>query len=295
MRTSLCALLIATVCLLLPAPGCGDDETFVPPPVPPGDYARIVSLTPSITEMIFALGAGDRLVGVTTWCDYPPEARRLTRVGDFVRPNLEKLVSLEPDLVVLAPTGDLLRESYENMTSLGLTVLVVWDNTLEESLQAIRDVGRTLNIDEEAAALEDRLRQGLSRERERFADTATLRVLWVMGRRPLVAVGRETFQHELLEGAGCVNVAGDLGAWPVLSTERVLAFDPDVIIDSAMDVSAGDLDQEADPWQRFTTLAAVRDGRVHFLDHDALYRPGPRMVEAQVLVGRTLFPELYNY
>jgi len=283
--------LILAVFLTLLA-GCGSDEPFVPTRIPAGEYERIVSLTPSVTEILFALGAGGRTRGVTTWCDYPPAARGLPRVGDFLKPNLEAIVSLDPDLVILAPTGDLLRESYDNLVRLGLDVLVVWNNTIDETLAAMLEIGRVLRLDDEAAALEARIRRELAAERERLSRAPRRRILWIMGRNPLVAVGEGTYQHELLEAAGCINAAAGLGSWPVLNSEFVFESDPDIIIDSSMDVPPpGDGSRAANPWERFQSLTAVKAGRVHFLNSDPVYRPGPRMAEGLAILGKTIHPD----
>ena len=160
-----------------------------------------------------------------------------------------------------------------------------------------------LRLDGEAAALEARIRRGLAAERDRLARAPRLRVLWITGRNPLIAVGEGTYQNELLEAAGCGNAAAGLGAWPVLNSEFVLRTDPDVIIDSSMDVAlpegkggAGEsaiTPHAADPWKKFGSLTAVQEGRVHFLDSDPVYRPGPRMAEGLAVVGRTIHPDLY--
>jgi len=306
--------LVQLTFLLLTVPslvvsGCGDTARFQPPRVPPGEYCRVVSLTPSVTEIFYALGAGERLVGVTTWCDYPPAARGITKVGDFIQPNLEALLALDPDLIVLAPTGDLLKESYDNLEKLGFALLVVWNNTLEETLDAVTEIGRALRLEEAAAALRTQLEEEIRRQQERLASLPAQRVLWLVGRNPLIAVGEGTFQNELLEAARGINVASDLGPWPVISAEFVLRIDPDVIIDSSMDTASSDFEEtspegnngsrdiaskhnSASPFARFSTLRALQQGRIHAVHADVLYRPGPRMAEALQLVANTLHPEL---
>lgn len=275
------------------AAGCGRGARFVPPAVPPGPYHRIVSLTPSVTEILFALGAGDRVVGVTLWCDYPEAARALPRVGDFLEPNLEALASLEPDLVILAPTGTLLKKQYDNLRALGFPVLVVWDNTLEETFDAVARIGRVLKLDDAAAALTGRMGRDLAREAGRIEGAAPVRVLWVVGHRPLVGVGPGTFQDQILARAGGINVLAGAGEpWPSISEEYVLRLDPEVIIDSAMGPGpVADRQAEADRfWRRLSSVRAVRESRVRVLYHDALYRPGPRMGLALRLLARTLHP-----
>ena len=288
--------LVVLLCLSA-ATGCADGERFTPPSVPPGDYRAVVSLTPSITEILFALGAADRVAGVTSWCDYPPETAAIPKVGDFIRPNLEAILDLDPDLVILAATGDLLRESYENLVSLDLEVLVVWNNTIEETFSAIGEIGRVLKQNDAAAALLARCRRDLKKQRDILAEVPERSVLWVMGRRPLVAVGEGTYQHELLEAAGCRNVAAGLGSWPTLNPEYVLKIDPDVIIDTALAMGKGDRKASGNstPWDDFSSLRAVQTENVHLLDGDSLYRPGVRMAEALEILGRALYPERYRH
>jgi len=267
--------------------GCTRSESFEPPLVQAGHYERIVSLTPSLTEILFAIDAGDRVRGVTAWCDYPPEAASLPRVGDFLKPNMEAMLSIKPDLVVLAATGNLLRESYDNLVRLDIEVLVVWNNTIEETLDAVREIGRVLELDQNAARLEKRIRHDLAKTKERFTSLRSQRILWVMGRKPIVAVGDGTFQDELIEAVGGINVAAGMGAWPVLNAEFVLAADPYFIFYSAMETSRDD-----DHWKKFSSLKAVREARIYPLDSDLVYRPGPRMAEGLALFGRTLSDEI---
>lgn len=273
--------------LLILCAACTRGESFVPKIVPAGQYERIVSLTPSLTEILFALGAGDRVKGVTAWCNHPPEAAALPRVGDFLKPNMEAMLSIKPDLVVLAATGNLLRESYDNLLRFDFEVLVVWNNTIDETLAAVGEIGRVLELDQNAADLEKKIRRDLAAGRERFSSLRSQRILWVMGRKPIVAVGEGTFQNELIELVGGINVAEGMGAWPVLNTEFVLATDPDIIVDSAMGTARDD-----DHWKEFATLSAVRANRIFPLDSDLVYRPGPRMAEGLILFGQTLSGEI---
>ena len=276
--------------------GCGGSDRFVPPDVEPGDYRRIISLTPSITEVLYAMGAQARIAGVTSFCDYPEAARTLPDVGDFLKPNMEAVIALEPDLIILAPTGTLLRKSYDNFASLGLKVLVVWNNTVEETLTAILTIGRTLCMDEAASLVVSGIRTSIQTETARLASAPKVRVLWVVGHRPLVAVGSLTYQSEILAMAGGINVIpDDQGAWPAINEEFVLEANPAVIIDSAMGRESGGPSHDKDtPWDRLSSVEAVIKGRVKSLRHDALYRPGPRMAEALRILGATLHPEYYR-
>ncbi len=283
----------------LVASGCSESNTarFVPQEVSPGNYQRIVSLTPSITEIIFALGAGDRVVGVTSCCDYPEQAKELPSVGDFLKPNLEALIALEPDLVILAPTGSLLRQSYDNLASIGMRVLVVWNNTMEETFDAFRIIGRTLKIENEARGLAEEVRGRIRAETGRLAGVTQKKVLWVVGINPMIAVGNGTYQAEILDAAGGKNVISkDLGAWPRINEEFVLQADPDVIIESAMgnEAELGDYAGSLRVWDRYPSITAVRQGMVRLVRHDAPYRPGPRMPEALKMIAEALHPELFK-
>jgi iron complex transport system substrate-binding protein len=273
---ALIVLLVLTAC----------NPAFVPPEVEPGDYRRIVSLTPSITEMLFAIGAGDRVVGITSWCNYPEETAGLTRVGDFLNPNMEAVLALEPDLIVLAPTGTLLRQSYDNFASLGLTVLVLWNNTLEETFGAMETLGRTLRLD--VGSKVKRLRTELAAEQKRWKGAPRVRTLWAVGHRPLIAVGPGTFQDEILSAAGGLNILKGEESWPHLNEEFVIEADPEVIIDSSMGNETVQLAQRV--WGRLGSVKAVKEGRVHVIVDDALFRPGPRMVDAVRLLGNALHP-----
>lgn len=265
-----------------------DSRRFVPPKTPPGDYKRIISLTPSITEVLFAMGAEDKIAGVTSWCDYPEVAKNYPKVGDFLRPNLEAVLELDPDLIILAPTGTLLRKSYNNFKSLGKNMLVVWNNTIPETLDTIRIMGETLRMEEQAEALIKRIQDQIQEEREKLKKHKPVRALWVVGHKPLVAVGEGTCQAEILKMAGGLNVVPEgLGAWPNINEEFVLQADPDVIIDSAM--GSEDDDAFLEMWRRLSALKAVKNKQVKKIYHDSLYRPGPRTPEALRIIGEALF------
>ncbi len=251
---------------------------------------RVVSLAPSVTEIVFALGAGDRLVGVSTYCDFPDAARAIDRVGTFLQPSLEVILAKRPDLVIAVPSPAN-RASVLKIEQLGARVRVVRADTVEEVFRAIATIGADLGLDDAATQLIANLRSELAQWRTRLADVEKRKVLMVVGRRPLIAAGAGTYQHELIEMAGGVNVAGDGGgAWPHLSMEVVLVAAPEVIIDTGMGGSDAAGGQAF--WSPFGSIPAVRDGRVVGAGHFDLLRPGPRMVQSLgVLVGM-IHPEI---
>lgn len=256
---------------------------------PPGGARRIVSLVPSVTETIFALGEGHRLVGVSSSCDRPEEARALPRAGSYLSPNIETIASLAPDAVIGVPTpGN--RPAVEALERLGMNVVMVGETTLDDARQAIRTIGRWVDRDEAAAALVDRIERELAEVRERTRRHGRRRVLFVVGHDPLVAAGRGLFIDELIDIAGGENVAAALPQrWPRLSVEAVVASAPEVIVDSAMGSEAGAALSAY--WEPYRSMPAVRDGRVRAQASDALLRPGPRLGEAARQLEALIWPE----
>jgi iron complex transport system substrate-binding protein len=252
---------------------------------------RIISLAPSVTEVLYALGVGDRLVAVSRHCDYPAAAKLLPRAGDYLRPSIETIISLTPDVVIGVETPAN-REKVQELRRLGVRIEIVPEHTLADAWRAIRIVGRLVGKSAEAAALIERLQGELAAVAASVATQKRRRVLFVVGHDPLVAVGQGLFLDELITIAGGENVtrklgsfAGDeaghaaaLGPWPRLSLETVIAASPEVIIDGAMgSESAESLEGW---WAAYRSVPAVRDGRIRPQQGDALLRPGPRLGEA---------------
>jgi len=236
----------------------------------PTEARRIVSLAPSATEILFALGAGDRIVGVTRFDDFPESVTELPRVGGFIDPDPEAVVALSPDLVVAVRTSGG-RSRIDTLARLGLSVLILPAESIDDLWLAITTLGRAVGRADAASALSKRLRAELTRVRDRHRGVSKLRVLLVVGHRPLVAAGRGTYLDGLLELVAAENVVTGGGAYPHLDLEATAALDPDAIIDVAM--------LHADPgfWDRFRAVRAVREGRVVPVDSDQLLRPGPRL------------------
>jgi len=256
------------------------------------DVQRIISLTPSVTETLFALGLGAKLVGVSTYCDYPPEARKIDRVGTFLTPNVEAIVAKHPDLVIAVPSpGN--QNPVETLRRLGLQVLIVDPNAVAEIEESTVTIGRAVGHDAEARALVTRIEQGIAAIRARLDEVPPRTVLMVVGHTPLIAAGGRTLQDELIRLAHGTNIAAAAGSlWPHLSIEFALAAAPDVIIDTTMgneDVSGAAAAQAF--WQDFPTIPAVRTGRVCGYRQIELLRPGPRVVEALQTIARCIHPE----
>jgi iron complex transport system substrate-binding protein len=246
---------------------------------------RLISLAPSVTEILFALGLGDRVVGVTTYCDYPPEAQSIEKVGDTQRPNLEKIISLKPDLVVIS-TASQLEEFVGNLERLGVPVYVnnpVDLGSLMDSIQRIADV---TGVPDSGNALVANLRSRITEVHTRVAGLARPRVLLVLGSEPLITAGGGTFISDLITEAGGESISADQKTdYPLFSIETALARRPEVIF-----LQAGG---EGLPPQLADSPAA-RAGRVYKLEDAILLRPGPRIVNGLEQVARMLHPEAFT-
>jgi iron complex transport system substrate-binding protein len=257
----------------------------------PGGGERIVSLTPSVTETLFALGAGSAVVGVSQYCDYPPSVRTLPKVGSFITPNIEAIAALRPTLVVGPTTASDIRE-VRALRAMGIATLMVDDSSvaaIEESIVRVGDrIGRGARarvlvhtIREEIAAVEQQLRQAPRRT-----------VLMVVGHQPMVAVGRGTFLDELLtlaDGANIANVSDQ--AWPRLSLEYVIASHPEVILDGQMGTDPATPDSF---WAKYPTIPAVKNHHVLGYPDDPTLHPGPRIGLTLGLLARLIHPAAFG-
>ncbi len=255
----------------------------------PDHAARIVSLAPSITETVFVLGEGDRLVGVTDYCDYPPEATRKPRVGGISTPSFEAILALRPDLV-LATAESNYAEHVERLVSLGLAVYVIRPVDFETVLESIERIGGVLGRDVAARARVASMRRDADAIARAVAGSPRPRVLYVVWPNPLIAPGRGTLISELIERAGGESVTGaEPLPYPRLSLETVVERRPDRIIVGRH--GQGTVEELLRGWERLGSVSAVRDGRVFGVDGDLVHRPGPRMVEALRALARVIHPE----
>lgn len=256
---------------------------------------RIISLTPSVTEMLFALGLGERVIGVSTYCDYPPEAERIERVGTFLQPNVERILARHPDLVIAVPSpGN--RAGVERLQELGLNVLVVNPERISEILAAIRTIADATGVPEAGTQLIAKIEADLAAVERRLAGAPEVRTLLLVGRAPLIAAGPGTFQDDLITRAHGRNVAGGTGrTWAPVSLEFIVAQAPEVIIDAGMgNEEAPDHAAALAFWDPFPTIPAVRDKRIHGYRAYELLRPGPRVAQTLETVARFIHPERFR-
>jgi iron complex transport system substrate-binding protein len=239
---------------------------------------RVVSLAASTTELLFALGAGDSVVGVDLYSDYPEAARAVPRVGNELNPSVEKIVALHPDVVLTETTANE-QGTAEQLQRLGIPVFVSRVQSLADLDTSIRDVGMLVGRETRAVLLVQALHSRFDEIRQRAAGLPRVPTLLVVWSDPLFVVGKKTFTSELIALAGGESISDDAGeGFPKYSLERVLRHSPDVII-----VGSHKNDGKGpDPigyWKRWPDLPAVKGDRVVGVDGDLLFRPGPRLAD----------------
>jgi len=285
---------VALACLLLSQPVSAltvTDQTGrrVVLPAPPG---RIVSLVPSVTETVFTIGAQDRLVGVTDFCDYPAEARQKASVGGMISPSLEGIVALRPDLVIATTAGNR-HETFDQLARLKIPVYLVNPVSVRDVLDLIARLGRLTDRAEVADRVAAALRERIQAVSARVAGRPRPRVLYVLWPDPLIVPARGALVSELIGLAGGDSVTADGGeGYPRYSMEAALAQNPEVILIASHDASRSPLVRSQ--WERFTQVPAVTAGRLHTVDGNLMHRYGPRIVDGLEVLARLINPGAFE-
>jgi iron complex transport system substrate-binding protein len=250
---------------------------------------RIVSTAPSITEILFALGEGRQVVGVSNFCAYPPEVTKLPRVGTYLQPDAEAIVRLRPDLVVLEKISGQLTN---RLSALHIRYVEVPEGGLDDVYAAIRIIGDAARANDRASDLIKRMQETFSHMQSRAAGMPHPRALLIIGRTPgtlsdLIAVGPGNYLDDLVQLAGGRNVLEKAGlpSYPRISLETVLRENPDIIIDlTGMEESEAQRTKERAEtlalWEKYGDLSAVRRHRIYPVASNAFVVPGPRAIEA---------------
>jgi iron complex transport system substrate-binding protein len=254
---------------------------------------RVVSLAPSITEIVFALDQGHRLKGVTTYSDFPPQAVKLPKVGSYVQLDLEKIVALKPDLCIAIKDGNPIAVA-RRLESLKIPVYAVNPRNLESVMQTVQEVGELLNVQEKADKLVQSMNLRIQKVKSLVAKTTYRpRVFFQIGVSPIVSVGTHTFSNELIVLAGGKNVAQGPIAYPRYSIEQVLALSPEVIIITSM-ARVAIFKQVKAEWNRWPNMPAVRNHQIFIEDSNLFDRPTPRLVDGLELMVKLIHPELFE-
>ena len=278
------------ICLLAPflcCEGRADERPAANSAVAP---KRIVSLAPSVTETVFALGFGDRLVGVTTYCDYPPAAKNLPKIGGYINPSLEAIVAQRPDLIIGINDSDHPVKARE-LERLGLKVSLISVSSVSEILDSIKLVARWTGNPAAGERLVQKIVHQFDEVKKRVALAPRRRTLLAVAIRPLVAVGGRNFIDELITMAGGDNIAGNSAQpWLNLPDEYVVAKAPQVIIEAGMGSDRG---RAARNWGDLKSIPAVKARRVFSYPSDKILRPGPRIGEGLEEIARLVHPECF--
>lgn len=260
------------------------------------DPQRIVSLAPSHTETLYALGLGDRLVAITDYCNYPPEVAEKPSIGGFSTPNIEEVVAMDPDLILATVIHE--SEVIPQLEAKGLTVVAVDPTTINEVIEAITLIGKVTGAEKEATSLLADMQSRIKAVTDRTGglnETEKPKVLYIVWHEPLMAAGSGTLHDELIRTAGGINVAGDLDSYAAISLEVVIAANPQVMIAGVGMGTGEDL-----PLQFITSEKRLEDtdarinSRIYGIDVDLVGRPGPRIVEALEQFAGFIHPELFE-
>lgn len=255
----------------------------------PARIDRFITLAPNLTEIVFAIGAGDRLVGNTTYCDYPAQAKEIEKVGDTLRPSMERIIALRPQLVLVS-TASQLETFTKQLSDHQIAVYVTDPHDLEGVFKSIKDLGDLLNETETTAELVRNLRARAEAVESAVNTTQPTSVFYQVSAEPLYTAGRDSFVTDLIRRAGGRSVTANVpGAWPLFSAESALAAHPEAII-LPTGGSMGSANAEVNA--ALKRSPAVRNGKVYKINDDHLARPGPRSVDGLEEIARALHPEV---
>ncbi len=264
-------------------------RTVTPPEYP----ERIVTLAPNIAEIVFSLGQGERIIGVSLFSDFPEAVKKIPKIGSYVNLDMEKIIALKPDLCIATKDGNP-REEVLTLASMDIPIYVVNPCDLTSVMHTITEIGTLLNTEGRAAALVKHMRERVARVDALVGQTGYRpKVFFQIGVAPIVSVGSNTYIHELIIRAGGANVAEGPVAYPRYSREQVLALAPEVIIITSMERGRV-FEKVRKDWARWTQLSAVKNDRIALVDSNILDRPSPRLVDGLELLLTIIHPELFE-
>jgi iron complex transport system substrate-binding protein len=259
------------------------------------EVERIITLAPGMTEVIYALGLEDKLVAVSSACDYPKEALKKEDVGRIDEPNIEKIVSLEPDLVIAESVTKI--ESLERLTELGIKNVGFKPVSINDTIDMIEDIAYVTSAAEAGSKLTSRMEKEYQKLRvlvnDKLENKERKRVFYEIWSDPLYTAGAGTFIDSLIHDAGGYNVAREAeGSWPTYSLESLIAADPEVYISSAHSTPNGLTLDELREREIFREISAFKNDRLYLVDQNLVNRPSPRIIEGYKQFIKAIFPEL---
>ena len=252
---------------------------------------RIVPLAPSITEILYYLGLGDNVVGVPDFSYYPPEALEKPTVGSYVDPNIEKILSLSPDLVIGTKDGNLPGPVYL-LEQANIPVYVVNPRNIRDVISTIDEIGDLCGVSEKAHQLVDELKERLESIQTAVASGQRPMVFLQINISPIMTVNKNTFHNDIINLAGGINMSTDEPmTYPRISIEEVISKKPDIILISSME-RKGEFEKERKDWMKWTSIPAVKNKRVYLIDSDLIDRPSQRIIDGLEAMARLIHPEI---
>ena len=259
----------------------------------PVEPKRIVALAPSVTEIVFALGQGSRLRGVSRFSDHPPQARHLPKVGSYIHLDTERIAALRPDLCIGIKDGNPLTV-IEQLQMLNIPVYAVNPVDLETAMESIVSIGKLLQSAESAEAIVKDMRRRVDHVAQRVATAERRPLVFVqIGVSPIVSVGTNTFINELITLAGGTNATAGANPYPRFSKEQVITMAPDVMVISSM-ARATVFERVKAEWMQWPSIPAVRNGAVHIAPTNLFDRPTPRLVDGLEVMATYIHPQLFK-
>ena len=252
---------------------------------------RVITLAPNLTEIIYAIGAGDLLVGNTTYCDFPEQAKSVQKVGDTLQPNIERILALRPNLIFIT-TSSQLEAFARQLSEHDIPVYVSDPHDLEGVIYSVQNIGRLLNRQKEAENLVSRLRARITAVEAAVKDRKPVRVFYQLSAEPLYTAGRDAFVTDLIKRAGGLSVTAEVPeAWPRYSQEAAVAAQPDaIVLPTGGSMGAANADVAAG----LRKAPAVLNSKVFKIDGDLLVRPGPRAIDGLEQLARALHPDAFD-
>jgi iron complex transport system substrate-binding protein len=276
LRTGLALALFSLFAL----PGCSEAPQ---PESPPATYTRLVALAPNLTELVFAAGAGETLVGVSAHSDYPPAAQDLPIIGDAFTVDQEQLALLQPDALLVWESG-MPAHVVEEFRQVGYQIEIIRSRSLQDVALALRRIGKLTGHEEQANAAAEEFQSGLQALAERYSKEPAISVFYQVYQRPLYTINGEHYVSELIHLCGGTNIFADLNALaPAISVEAVIERDPEVMLAST---DAGD--NAFSEWQRWPSLTAVKSGNQYMMPADEIGRATPRLLGAGAILCEAL-------
>ena len=260
---------------------------------------KIISLAPACTEIIYAVGAGDRLVGDTTYCNYPEEAKSVEKIGEFSTINRERIITLSEGNSVIFANPNNGRDAIDYLKKQGCTVLVINPDSIDKIYESISIIGEATGCKDKAASVIAEMKAGINAVLEKVsAASSKPTVMHALSTDPFYVSGKDTFQNDLITLAGGKNAFEDINGWKTVTLEKLLLVNPDIILtDPEEDMGTPGFNSLRETFltePRLSTLSAAKSGKVYVMDADIFDRGGPRTVDALESLAQILHPEIFG-